>query len=369
MCKCFQPEHVIVAYDKTKWCAVPANNGGNGPIWQWGNELLTGYTCGEAQFIKDGHQVDYVNPHISYLAGSNDGGETWETWRPENYQGNAGFRAEDAVALPEGIDFMSPGFVMRVEGNGYHGNYGHQWFYSLDKGVSWKGPYTFGNLLEHPQLAGKEFTGRTAYLVNSSSECFLFMSVRDSKGKGLAVSVLDKVFLAKTTDGGVSFNFISWVVPPADPYRAVMPAPVRISQDRLIAAVRRRNKEDVCWIDCYRSPDNGETWDFLSRVGDTGGSNGNPPAMIRMADGRICCVYGNRNCRIMLARYSEDEGKTWGMEQVLRDNFQSINGFADLGYPRLFQRPDGRLVAVYFWCSPEKTETHIEATIFTPDSL
>lgn len=32
--------HVVVAYDKTKWCGTPANCGGNGPSWQWGNELL-----------------------------------------------------------------------------------------------------------------------------------------------------------------------------------------------------------------------------------------------------------------------------------------------------------------------------------------
>ena len=66
----------------------------------------------------------------------------------------------------------------------------------------------------------------------------------------------------------------------------------------------------------------------------------------------------------MIARFSADAGKTWGPELVLRDGLQSANGSPDLGYPRLFQRPDGKLVAVYFWCTPERPETHIEATIF-----
>jgi hypothetical protein len=66
----------------------------------------------------------------------------------------------------------------------------------------------------------------------------------------------------------------------------------------------------------------------------------------------------------MIARFSSNAGRTWGQELVLRDDFQSVNGFADLGYPRLYQRPEGKLVAVYFWCTPERPETHIEATIF-----
>jgi hypothetical protein len=51
---------------------------------------------------------------------------------------------------------------------------------------------------------------------------------------------------------------------------------------------------------------------------------------------------------------------------VLRDDFSSANGWPDLGYPGLYQRRDGRLVAVYFWCTRERPQTHIAATIFKP---
>jgi hypothetical protein len=273
---------------------------------------------------------------------------------------------EDAIPLPRGIDFTATGFIMRVEGYGYHGNSGHQWFYSLDKGESWNGPYTFGNLLKHPELDGKQFTGRTAYLSNGPSDRFLFLSVRDSDC-GSKISLAEEVFLVQTTDGGMPFEFVSWILPPSDPYRAVMPAPVHISENKLVVAIRRRGGS-ICWIDCYYSLDNGKTWFFLSRVGDTDAEStkGNPPALTKIVDGRLCCVFGDRDRRIMVVKYSEDEGKTWGPEQVLLDDFQSINGFPDLCYPRLFQRPDGKLVAVYFWCSPASPETHIEATIFDP---
>lgn len=357
--------HVLVYYDPTKWAGVPANNGANGPNWQWGNELVVGFTRGEAQFTEPGHQVSSDKPQHNWLARSTDGGETWITWDPEGYAGDPGYKIDDAVPQVGGLDFTSPGFMLRVEGYGYHANEGQQWFYSMEKAESWTGPFTFGDLLEHPELTGKEFTGRTAYLINGPLEADLFLSVRDPN-IGNKISVTDKVFLARTTDGGKSFKFISWVVHPSDPHRAVMPAPVRLSPTCMVVALRRKSLGRDHWVDCCQSLDNGATWSFLSRVGDTGTDNGNPPALVNMADGRLCCVYGCRTRRAMLARFSEDGGKTWGEELLLRDGQKSINGKIELGYPRLFERPDGKLVTVYFWTSPERPETHIEATIFTP---
>lgn len=358
-------KHVVVAHDKTKWCAVPANNGGNGPIWQWGSEILIGFTQGEADFTNRFHQVNDDLPQVARLARSLDGGESWQVYAPANYQGAPGCCQEDARPLSAPVDFTQPGFVMRVEGYGYHGNAGQQWFYSLDKGVTWQGAFTFGALLGHPELKGKQFTSRTGYLVNGPRDCYLFLSVRGQATN--SISDTDKVFLAQTTDGGLSFQFVAWVVPPSDPSRAVMPAPVRLSPTKIVTAVRRRNANIAsCWIDCYASEDNGASWRFLSRVGETGGHNGNPPAMVGMADGRLCCVFGNRDRGVMLAYFSSDAGQSWGPELIVRDlaDFQSVSGTRDFGYPRLFQRPDGRLVTTYFWCSPAHPETHIEATLF-----
>ena len=67
----------------------------------------------------------------------------------------------------------------------------------------------------------------------------------------------------------------------------------------------------------------------------------------------------------MVARYSDTKGKKWSTAREIREGFESINGFSDFGYPRLFQRSDAKLVAIYFWCSPEKPQTHIESTVFS----
>lgn len=356
-------DHRIVTYEPSHWDAVPANNGANGPAWQWGDELLVGFTRGTFARAETGHQCSYDHPFESWLARSRDGGEHWQLWRPAPYAG----AAAKPRALDTPLDFTAPGFVMRVEGNGYHGNAGARWFYSLDRGDTWQGPYSFGGLLAHPELDGHEFTGRTAYLVEGTDTIAVYLSVRSRHtDEALQVSFSDKPFLARSTDGGRSFHFVSWIVTPDDPARAVMPAPVWLSATDLVVALRRRSAAGN-WIDGYRSHDDGATWSFLSKVADTADGdrfNGNPPALVGLSDGRLCCAYGNRSRRQIRARFSADGGITWGPEHVLRDDFHSANGWPDLGYCRLFQRPDGRLTVVYFWCTAERPETHIEATIF-----
>jgi hypothetical protein len=354
--------HTVVYHDPAHWAAVPANNGANGPAWQWGDELLVGFTLGV--FARaDGHQCTNDQPFDSWLARSVDGGENWQAWKPDGYAGQPAASREPA----DGVDFAGPGFVLRVEGNGYHGNSGCRWFASADRGASWNGPYGFGTILESPELTELEFTARTAYLVEGPRTLLLFLSARRPPS-GNAIALEEKPFLARTDDGGLTWRFVSWLVPWSDPCRAVMPAPVRLAPAHLVAAVRRKSQTNN-WIDCVTSADNGATWAHLARVGDTeaGNShNGNPPALVALADGRLCCVYGNRTDRQMLARYSADGGTTWSAPVVLRDDFSSANGWPDLGYPRLYQRADGQLVAVYFWCTRERPETHIAATIFQP---
>ncbi|MBA7473942.1 hypothetical protein ES707_09289 [subsurface metagenome] len=356
-------QNSIVYYDPTKWAAVPANNGGNGPSWQWGNELLIGFTVGKFERAKSLHQCDYNVPFDSWLARSTDGGKTWTAWKPERYAGQ-----DRTVQDPPGnLDFTQDGFLMRIEGFGYHGNEGCQWFYSENKGMMWRGPFGFGDLMLHPELKGKEFTGRTAYVIGGPHELYLFLAVRErSEPNPLKVVLREETFLARTTDGGKTFTFISWIVPWSDPYRSVMPAPVRISQTKFVVAVRRKSELNN-WIDCYESTNNGKSWSFLSKVAyteDANKYNGNPPALIQLQDYRLCCVFGNRSTRQLRVKYSEDEGKSWSAEQILRSDFHSASGHPDLGYPRLFQRLDGKLVTAYFWCTENRPQTHIEATIF-----
>ena len=345
-------EHVIVFAEEGRFAGWPANNG----LWTWdGAEMVVGLTVGRYR-VSAGHNI--VPPYRSLLARSVDGGTSWAVEEPAGYVGSGG----DLSPVRDAIAFDARGFAMRVIGTGYHGTEERRggFFVSTDRGRMWQGPYRFGGLAGLPQLEGWEWTPRTDYVVNGQDECLVLLSARPVERWGS-----DRVFCARTLDGGVSFCFVSWVVPPSDPYRAVMPSTVRVPPGCLVTAARRREMgTERCWIDAYGSEDGGQSWSFLSRVGETGGHNGNPPALVRLRDGRLCCAYGRRDRRQIVARASGDEGRSWGVERVLRDDYMPVNDDADLGYPRIAQRSDGRLVVLYYWATREVPQQHIAATIW-----
>ncbi len=86
--------------------------------------------------------------------------------------------------------------------------------------------------------------------------------------------------------------------------------------------------------------------------------------MIRLREGRICLTYGYRAKPFGIrARLSNDNGHTWGEEIILRDD----GGGRDVGYVRTVQRPDGKIVTVYYFHDKPKSDRYIVATIWNAD--
>jgi hypothetical protein len=353
-------ENVIVYGKKGSFCAWPANSG----VWSWRNEILVGFTLGEYKQQRS-HNLNRTAPSSNVFSRSLDGGKTWrfedpkifadKTRKAQNSQGN--------------IKFAHPDFAMKVGNFGMVPEREDEFLVSYDRGRNWEGPYSFDGLEKAEQLKGFELTSRTDYLTMSRKECLVFKSARSGAFGS------DRAFVARTTDGGATFDFLSWIAGPDDPYRAVMPSTVRLSDTKLLSALRRRDMQNKdrngydAWVDVFVSHDNGGKWSFLSRVGVTGDWNGNPPAMVKMKDGGLCCVYGNRDSRTINAGYSSDDGKTWSRTCVLRDDYQlDTYKDPDLGYPRLIERPDGKLVAIYYWATVENPHHHIAATIWDPSA-
>jgi len=360
--------HSVAVSEAGKFCGWPANSG----LWRWdgGREILVGFSFGD--FVEQqGHNLkggsDATLGVVSRLARSMDGGRSWTVEDPENFVGDGGVVTDS----PGGFDFQSPGFALRVVGRGYHGSQDPQgsFFVSGDRGRTWRGPYRLGALMKDTNLQGMEFTARTRYLATGPNSCLLFMSARPSESIPGQIAT-DKSFVVETTDGGRSFRFVAWIVPLDDPYRAVMPAVGRLADGTIIAALRRRDVANVhvpCWVDCYTSRDNGRSWSFSSRVGQTGLENGNPPGLTVLKDGRIVCAYGDRLRDKLFARVSADGGESWGAEVALREDFQTDKfGDHDFGYPQLTTNDRGEVVVVYYWATAQDPQQHIAATIWRP---
>jgi hypothetical protein len=186
----------------------------------------------------------------------------------------------------------------------------------------------------------------------------------------------DRSFCTLTTDGGKTFKFMGWMTHDTEK-RSVMSSTVKISDDHLVSVMRRKHEESFGerpsrvknWIEAAESADNGKTWVSLGKVADTdimGERNGNPPAMVRLADGRLCVAYGYREYPFGIRmKVSKDNGKTWGKEFVIRADGATW----DIGYCRMVINEEGKLVLMYYFTTEENYEQHIAVSIVDPVAL
>ena len=359
--------HITIYREEGRYAGWPANYG----IWSWGDEIVVGFTLGHYDAGGGFHRRDRTRPFVNVQARSIDGGLAWHVEKTRcRAPGNRVLSADEhmtpelgigailasenaLIDCPGTIDFNHPDFALMCARSGLHAG-AISWFYlSTDRCHSWEGPFRL------PMFEQSGIAARTDYLVSGPRECMLFLTAAKSNGRE------GRVFCTRTTDGGESFTFVSWIGPEPEGY-SIMPASVRLSESRIVVAIRRREGKDAivsgrCWIELRASDDDGASWRLLSTPVHNTGRNGSPPAMLKLHDGRLILTYGYRDppygIRAML---SEDEGMTWGEEVILRDD----GGTPDLGYPRTVQRPDGVTLTAYYFADQEEGERYIAATLW-----
>jgi hypothetical protein len=321
----------------------PANHG----IWSWGNEILVGFNKGYYKDQGPGlHAIDHDKPSTDCLARSLDMGEHWTI--EESAGGASPIPGGEARDLTGAMDFTHPDFALRV--HMLNKDVGPSFFhYSYDRGRAWQGPFSL------PDFGAPGIAARTDYLVNGKRDCMLFLTAaKSNRQEGRPICV-------RTTDGGKTWQLVSWIGPEPQGW-AIMPASVRLSPSDILVVVRRR-QESRHFLSAHRSRDDGRRWEPLDDpAADLG--QGNPPALIKLGDGRVCLTYGVRARPFRIcARLSGDGGRTWSEEIVLRDDGAST----DLGYTRTIQRPDGKIVTVYYFHDAQTgPERYIAATIWDP---
>lgn len=345
-------QHGVVWRSQTEFCGWPHYCG----LWRVANgDLVLGFKRIANDYLDPAHishnVLTYKRGEL-YLIRSNDNGRTWdptsflavhnldatalqiETLGPRNYtpEGPLDFTSSDTIVMTGAVPALfkpdSQAWLRASE----------------DGGKSWRRPIllSLGGL---PSLTGSGSSG-----VRADGMQLLGLTVTREDGW------TNQPVIYASSDG-MNWHFLSCVVPVSDnnppganrdgafifgAIRYIYPNLKVLKDGRILCGLRYQMKADsVIWSEVYESRDGGRTWSFLSRISDWGA----PGDLVEMQDGRIVCVYGYRMPPYGIrARTSEDGGKSWGTEQVLRDD----GGSWDLGYPRIIEHEPGRILAVYY---------------------
>ena len=336
--------HVEVYREQGRFCGWPANQG----LWSWGGvkandpfEVVVGFSLAymKLDVVNTLHRIDRNRPGSTVQARSRDGGDTWIL---------------ETDKLPPGPPRLFSGRIRFDDPNFGMKSHNSQFYLTYDRAKSWEGPYRL------PLSDELGIQARTDYQVLGPKECLVFLTAAKTNGKE------GRVYCIHTDDGGANWTFRSWIGPEPVGY-SIMPSSLRLPSGRLLCAIRRyepgEGDTQNCFIELWSSDDVGKTWTFMNEPTTTGQHSGNPPALIRLRDGRLALTYAYRSAPYGIrARVSEDEGVTWSDEIHLRDD----GGEADLGYTRTVQRPDGDVITVYYYNVDPMGERFIGGTIWTP---
>ncbi len=339
---------VVVFHEPGRAAGWPANQG----FYAWGDEILQTYDKGYSLDRNLNHSIDPTRPGDDCQARSRDGGETWNEEPSVEERPAPG----ESSFPPAGLGFDDPGFALKT----YHD---HFWF-SLNRGQTWRGPYRW------PDLGMGPYTNRTDYIRLGRRSALFGFSAEDP---GIESQHNDRCFFVRAGDNGHEMHVLGWLTPSDDLARAVMPSSVRLGDGHFLTAVRRKLEESFPdappiarnWIELFESTDGAETWRSLGEVAETdnGRQNGNPPSLVPLGGKRLAVIYGYRGVpETIRARLSEDLGRTWSPEILLRRDSTSW----DMGYVRSAVRADGKVVSIYYLPTKKRPELHFEATIWDP---
>ncbi|GAA0283389.1 hypothetical protein GCM10009127_26070 [Alteraurantiacibacter aestuarii] len=376
-------DHATVYKHDDEFCSWPFTSG----FWENGDGTLianfatrnVSYNSGDA-IRHDVLGQNSSNPRTITVR-SHDRGLTWDGANPQinmmagpGGEGRGMARDEMPVMLEQPVDYTDPNVLVS---NGVMGGFATSGTQGTVR-ISRDGGSSWGSTLLVPLEGLSATTGIQSSLVRPDGRLLLFMFSVDADNSHRRPLVYG------STNEGREFHFMSYIVPRDDPFgnadgdyddpsvafvghRWFYPRGYMLSSGRILCVTRcQRDPTGVMWSEVFYSDDGGDTWGFLSRINDFGA----PTSMVVMPDGRIVAIYGYRLMPSGIrAAVSEDGGKTWGPEIIVRDD----GGSWDLGYPNAWHVEGNKVGTLYYFNSKDDPiqanggVRHVARSIFSID--
>ena len=357
-------QHITIYHDPRHFAGWPFNHGFKAFSER---ELLISFSRGPCDYSS----IEAINHSTVDAKGgeyvtmrSLDGGITWDQDSLHSLgtrqEINHALLSQDAAAPGEARDWSSLDFFLTA-GFGIppqaHQDLGYIQL-SGDRGRTWDAPRRM------PTFGLKWVQVKPDYVVRDDGVVLLFVTagIGDSSHGQRVVAVY------ASPDSGISWHYLSAIIAasPDRPFvKRYYASPVLLDDGRILVALRCQMDARNAWPEVFESEDGGRSWRFVSRVSDWGG----PTDLTLLHDGRLLAVYGYRVAPYGIrARISEDAGRSWGAEFILRDDGASW----DLGYPRTVKLGGGRVMSAYYFNTTDPEidcsggPRHIAGTIFKP---
>ncbi len=389
-------EHIKVAYSKDTYRGHPRHCG----MFNFGNgELAVTYNRAPCAYEKSDdvhHDFHYMERSEQVLARSLDNGATWPereevlVWQRGGAIDNLRARLWPEDTAREELDMSQPeacfffgrswaGKAVQLSArSGTVPLYVTFSLRSMDKGRTWERVPTLFVPPAHAETV----------LLNAHPPVRLpdgsFLVVLTAGGGG-SVSQYKEAALYMSDDNGLSWEYITTIArDPTGVWGYTYSALIMLPSGRLQCYTMRQNinASQGNWACMNYSDDGGLSWSKVRPIGQLGyspwvarrrpGQYSRPratqdpsgrlmqtyeptptgaalcrsPYPLLLRDGRIVVLYGRRKPPFGIGgMVSEDEGKTWSQEFVLRDDANC----SDLGYPVATELDNGRIFIAYYY--------------------
>jgi len=219
---------------------------------------------------------------------------------------------------------------------------------SADGGQTWDEP----TQVSPPQTGGGSPYGKIVELPDGVALLSIYSS-DDLRREPVVVDGRERAWLLRSSDSGRTWGDPSLI---AEGFNET--ALCVLSDNRLLAALRKSSgpEADSLWL--ARSDDGGRSWSEPRQVAPRGE---HPADLLRMPDGSLLLCHGVRHDPArkfggydsdesvvhqmgVEAMFSSDEGKSWGREVVLDHTAPNY----DCGYPSSVLLKNGRILTLYY---------------------